>query len=122
MLGTFTNKFGPRYAQGFLLLLSSSAIFGMALVNSSAAFIVCRCIIGFSLSSFVPCQYWSSVLFTAPLVGTANAFAGGWGNLGNSPPPSFLIIQQQIGLGCSLTALCTNCGGASLIGKICIEC
>jgi len=82
MLGTFTNKFGPRFAMGFLLMLSSSAVFGMSLVNSSASFIVCRCIIGFSLSSFVPCQYWSSVMFTAPLVGTANAIAGGWGNLG----------------------------------------
>ena len=64
MLGTFTNKFGPRFAQGFLLMLSSSAVFGMSLVNSSASFIVCRCIIGFSLSSFVPWQYWSSVLLT----------------------------------------------------------
>lgn len=44
--------------------------------------VMCRCIIGFSLSSFVPCQYWTSVLFTAPLVGSANAIAGGWGNLG----------------------------------------
>jgi NNP family nitrate/nitrite transporter-like MFS transporter len=82
MMGPLTNKFGPRYAMGFLLLLSSSAIFGMPLVNSSAAFIVCRCIIGFSLSSFVACQYWTSVLFTASLVGSANALSGGWGNLG----------------------------------------
>ena len=82
MLGTFTNHFGPRYAMGFLLLLSSSAVFGMALVNDSASFIVCRCLIGFSLSSFVACQYWTSVMFTAPLVGSANALAGGWGNLG----------------------------------------
>lgn len=82
LLGGFTNKFGPRYAMGALLLLSSSAVFGMSLVQSSAAFIVCRCIIGFSLSSFVACQYWTSVMFTATVVGSANALAGGWGNLG----------------------------------------
>lgn len=69
---------------GFLLLLSSAAVFGMSLVNSSASFIVCRCIIGFSLSSFVACQYWTSVMFTAPLVGSANALAGGWGNAGET--------------------------------------
>ena len=84
---SFTNRFGPRYAMGFLLILSSSAVFGMALVRENTSFIIVRCMIGFALASFVPCQFWTSVLFTAPLVGSANAVAGGWGNLGEPPAP-----------------------------------
>lgn len=87
VIGVFTNRFGPRYAMGFLLILSSSAVFGMALVRENTSFIIVRCMIGFALASFVPCQFWTSVLFTAPLVGSANAIAGGWGNLGEPPPP-----------------------------------
>jgi MFS transporter, NNP family, nitrate/nitrite transporter len=44
--------------------------------------IACRCIIGFSLANFVACQFWTSTMFTPTIVGTANALAGGWGNLG----------------------------------------
>lgn len=28
------------------------------------------------------CQYWCTAMFSPTVVGTANAFAGGWGNLG----------------------------------------
>jgi nitrate/nitrite transporter NarK len=31
---------------------------------------------------FVCCQYWCTAMFSPNVVGTANAFAGGWGNLG----------------------------------------
>jgi nitrate/nitrite transporter NarK len=31
---------------------------------------------------FVCCQYWCTAMFSPNVVGTANAFSGGWGNLG----------------------------------------
>ena len=95
VIGVFTNRFGPRYAMGFLLILSSSAVFGMALVRENTSFIIVRCMIGFALASFVPCQFWTSVLFTAPLVGSANAIAGGWGNLGE--PSAAVKLQSRDG-------------------------
>ena len=54
----------------------------MSMVTNSAGFIVCRCFIGFALATFVCCQFWTSCMFSANVVGTANAFAAGWGNLG----------------------------------------
>jgi NNP family nitrate/nitrite transporter-like MFS transporter len=81
-MGTFTDAFGPRMGFSMLLTLSSSAVFCMSMVESSAGYIICRCLIGFSLACFVCCQYWCTAMFSPNVVGTANAFAGGWGNLG----------------------------------------
>ena len=61
------------------------AVFSMSMVTDSATFIVTRCAIGFALACFVCCQFWSSCMFSPNVVGTANAFAGGWGNLGAVP-------------------------------------
>jgi NNP family nitrate/nitrite transporter-like MFS transporter len=81
-MGSFTDAFGPRMGFSALLSLTSSAVFLMSMVTTSAGFIVTRCVIGFSLATFVCCQYWCTAMFSPNVVGTANAFAGGWGNLG----------------------------------------
>ena len=62
----------------------------MSMVTDSATFIITRCAIGFALACFVCCQFWSSCMFSPNVVGTANAFAGGWGNAGASQhaPPA----------------------------------
>ncbi len=52
------------------------------LANSAASLYVIRFFIGFAGSTFVMCQYWTSSMFTKEVVGTANAIAAGWGNLG----------------------------------------
>lgn len=82
LTGSVCDAFGPRYGHGFLQLLTSSATFGMSMVENSGGFIACRMLIGFSLATFVCCQFWCSVLFSPRIVGTANATAAGWGNLG----------------------------------------
>jgi len=43
---------------------------------------ILRLFIGIAGSSFVPCQYWTSCMFTNEVAGTANALVSGWGNLG----------------------------------------
>ena len=52
------------------------------MVTNYAAFVTCRCAIGFSLASFVSTQYWTTQMFTPKIVGGANAITAGWGNLG----------------------------------------
>lgn len=64
------------------MLMCSTATFAMAVVSNAQGYIAARFFIGLSLAVFVACQYWSSVMFSATIVGVANALAGGWGNLG----------------------------------------
>lgn len=82
LLGAVCDSYGPRYGHGVLQLLTATSTFGMALVSNAAGFIACRMVIGFSLATFVACQFWCSVMFNAKIVGSANAVSAGWGNMG----------------------------------------
>lgn len=82
MMGWICDKLGARRGLGFLLLAVTPAIVGIAFVQDATGFIICRCVIGFSLATFVACQVWCSQMFTKSVVGAANATAAGWGNLG----------------------------------------
>merc|ERR1719267_43698 len=53
-----------------------------AFSQNGAMFTIGRIIIGLSLATFVTCQVWCSQFFAKSIVGTVNATAGGWGNLG----------------------------------------
>merc|ERR1719478_519124 len=54
----------------------------MMFVQSGVAFVAMHAIIGCGLATFVCCQVWCSQQFSKNVVGTANATAAGWGNLG----------------------------------------
>eukprot|EP00884_Botryococcus_braunii_P005895 jgi/Botrbrau1/15306/Bobra.0096s0009.1 len=81
-MGGICDVIGPRLGMAVTMLLCSTATFSMALVTNAAGYIAARFFIGLSLAVFVACQYWSSIMFSATVVGVANALAGGWGNLG----------------------------------------
>jgi nitrate/nitrite transporter NarK len=53
-------------------------VYCIALCSNAAGFIVSRLFIGFSLATFVACQFWCTSMFNTKVVGTANALAAGW--------------------------------------------
>jgi MFS family permease len=80
--GALVDHVGPRFSAALFSALAASAVFCTALIRSAGAFVACRLLTGFSLATFVPCQWWTSSMFNARIVGQANAVAAGWGNLG----------------------------------------
>ena len=82
LMGLVCDKVGPRKGMAFVLLITAPAVAGIAFVSSAGGFIACRAVIGMGLASFVACQVWCSQMFSKSVVGTVNATAGGWGNLG----------------------------------------
>jgi NNP family nitrate/nitrite transporter-like MFS transporter len=54
-------------------LLTAPAVFTVALVTNGMGFLLCRLFIGFSLCTFVGCQFWCSSMFSTKIVGTGEA-------------------------------------------------
>src|SRR3569623_2905 len=82
VIGPLCDRFGPRKAYTGLLLLGSLPVIGVAFSQSYEAFLFFRLAIGAIGASFVITQFHTSVMFAPNVVGTANATAAGWGNLG----------------------------------------
>lgn len=69
---------GPRFGIGLCIGLTAPAVYCIGLCTSAAGFIVSRLFIGFSLATFVACQFWCTSMFNTKVVGSANALAAGW--------------------------------------------
>ncbi|XWS69045.1 hypothetical protein CRYUN_Cryun04dG0146000 [Craigia yunnanensis] len=98
-MGTACDLFGPRLASAFLILLTAPAVYFTSIASSPISFLLVRFFTGFSLATFVSTQFWMSSMFSAPVVGTANGVAGGWGNLGGGAtqlimPLVFSVIRH----------------------------
>lgn len=82
LIGWLCDRMGPRRAYTWLLVLGSLPVMGVGLANDYSTFLIFRLAIGAIGASFVITQYHTSVMFAPNVVGTANATAAGWGNLG----------------------------------------
>jgi nitrate/nitrite transporter NarK len=100
LVGVVCDILGARRGLAFLLFLACPGIVGMMFVQSGVAFVAMRAIIGCGLATFVCCQVWCSQQFSKNVVGTANATAAGWGNLGggvtNALTPVIFNIMMAI--------------------------
>jgi NNP family nitrate/nitrite transporter-like MFS transporter len=82
VVGRLLDRFGPRLVYSALLLLGALPVAGIGLARDFHGLLLCRLAIGAIGASFVITQYHTSLMFAANCVGTANATAAGWGNMG----------------------------------------
>jgi NNP family nitrate/nitrite transporter-like MFS transporter len=82
VIGWLCDHIGPRRAYTWLLILGSLPVMSVGLAHDYNTFLLFRLAIGAIGASFVITQYHTSVMFAPNIVGTANAAAAGWGNLG----------------------------------------
>lgn len=82
LIGWLCDHIGPRRAYTSLLILGSLPVMAVGLAHDYTTFLIFRLAIGAIGASFVITQYHTSVMFAPNVVGTANAAAAGWGNLG----------------------------------------
>lgn len=82
LIGRLCDTLGPRLSYTILLLIGAIPVLGIGFSDSYESFILFRFLIGVIGASFVITQFHTSMMFAPNVVGTANAVAGGWGNLG----------------------------------------
>lgn len=82
IVGPLCDTFGARQMSTILLIMGSIPTAFSGFVNSAVDVAVIRFFIGVMGATFVCTQFWASQIFVKEIVGTANATAGGWGNLG----------------------------------------
>merc|ERR1719379_2033572 len=90
-LGTLLERFGPMNVQCGLLLHGAFWVAIASAISDPWNYILIRFFIGTAGATFVTNQFWSSMMFAPNVVGTANATAAGWGNLGGGVTQIFMI-------------------------------
>jgi NNP family nitrate/nitrite transporter-like MFS transporter len=81
-MGKALEVWGPVRVQSLLLLFTGVMVAMSAAIETPARFVIFRFLIGCSGATFITNQFWCSLMFAPNVVGTANATAAGWGNLG----------------------------------------
>jgi len=102
-VGWICDRYGPRRVYAGLLVLGAVPVMGIGLSHDYATFIAFRFAIGAVGASFVITQYHTTAMFAPNVVGTANATAAGWGNLGGGVTQMVmpLVFASFVALGYS---------------------
>jgi NNP family nitrate/nitrite transporter-like MFS transporter len=82
LIGRLCDIWGPRKTYTALLLIGAIPVMCVGLAESYTSFLLFRLAISVIGASFVITQFHTSMMFAPNIKGTANAVAGGWGNLG----------------------------------------
>merc|ERR1719390_154245 len=90
-LGTLLERFGPVNVQSSLLAFGGFWVAVSSQITAPWNYTVCRFLIGCAGATFVTNQFWCSMMFAPNVVGTANATAAGWGNLGGGVTQIFIM-------------------------------
>ncbi|KAL6851837.1 major facilitator superfamily domain-containing protein [Trichoderma novae-zelandiae] len=101
--GPACDRFGPRKVLAALLVLGAIPSGLAALVTNVQGLEAVRFFISILGGTFVPTQAYTTTFFDKSIVGTANAFSGGWGNLGGGVTVAVMIglYQRYINAGYS---------------------
>jgi MFS transporter, NNP family, nitrate/nitrite transporter len=82
IIGKLCDSWGPRKTYTALLIIGAFPVMLVGLAKDYTTFLLFRLAIGIIGASFVITQFHTSMMFAPNVKGTANAVAGGWGNLG----------------------------------------
>ncbi|KAL4168201.1 hypothetical protein KRP22_011603 [Phytophthora ramorum] len=82
LVGPLCDRYGARSVQAALLVIGAIPVASAALATDYVGFMCVRFFIGLVGCSFVSTAYWTSSMFSKEVVGSANAIAAGWGNMG----------------------------------------
>lgn len=103
IVGPLCDRFGPRKPMAWCLIICSIPLGCAALVHDAVGLYIVRFLIGFVGATFIPCQYWTTAMFTGRIVGSANALAGGWGNLGGGVTQGLTVGFLEMFKACGLS-------------------
>jgi len=90
LAGPYNDVYGPRVLMSSLLMGGGLIVFLGGTIESAAGLATIRFFVGMLGAAFVMCQYWTSMMFAKSVVGTANAWSAGWGNLGGGVTQVFM--------------------------------